>query len=93
LVLPETEFEAGVLVAEKVRTLLASMPFATRAGDIHVTASFGVSATGSVGPDLDLRVEGLIKVADQCLYRSKQGGRDRTTGLEIPGSRALAVNA
>jgi PleD family two-component response regulator len=45
-----------------------------------------------VGPDLDLKVEGLIKVADQCLYTSKQGGRDRTTGVEIPNSRALVVN-
>src|SRR5260370_20282498 len=93
LVLPETEFEAGVMVAEKVRELIRTMPFTTRAGDIHVTASFGVSATGSVGPDLDLKVEGLIKVADQCLYTSKQGGRDRTTGVEIPNSRAFAVYA
>jgi PleD family two-component response regulator len=90
--LPETEFAAGVLVAEKVRNIIKSMPFATRAGDIHVTASFGVSSTGSVGPDLDLKVEGLIKVADQCLYTSKQGGRDRTTGVEIPNSRALVAN-
>jgi diguanylate cyclase (GGDEF)-like protein len=93
LVLPETEFEAGLLVAEKMRQLIRAIPFTTRAGDIHVTASFGVSATGSVGPDLDLKVESLIKAADQCLYSSKQGGRDRTTGIEIPNSRALAVSA
>ena len=92
LVLPETEFTGGVLVAEKVRNILKAMPFTTRAGDTQVTASFGVSATGSVGPDLDLKVEGLIKVADQCLYASKQGGRDRTTGVEIPNSQALVVN-
>ncbi len=74
-----------------MRNLLRAVPFATRAGDIHVTASFGVSSTGSVGPDLDLKVEGLIKVADQCLYTSKQGGRDRTTGVEIPNSRVIAA--
>jgi len=77
---------------KKVRNIIKAMPFTTRAGDIQVTASFGVSATGSVGPDLDLKVEGLIKVADQCLYASKQGGRDRTTGVEIPNSQALVVN-
>jgi hypothetical protein len=25
------------------------------------------------------------------LYSSKQGGRDRTTGIEIPNSRAIAA--
>jgi two-component system cell cycle response regulator len=92
LVLPETEFANGLQVAEKVRNLIQETPFTTRAGEFQVTASFGVSATGCVGPDLDLKVEGLIKVADQCLYASKQGGRDRTTGIEIPSSRALAAN-
>jgi diguanylate cyclase (GGDEF)-like protein len=90
--LPETEFADGLQVAEKVRNLIQGTPFTTRAGDFKVTASFGVSATGCVGPDLDLKVEGLIKVADQCLYTSKQGGRDRTTGIEIPNSRALVAN-
>jgi diguanylate cyclase (GGDEF)-like protein len=93
LVLPETEFEAGMVVAEKVRELIRAMAFKTRAGDIDVTASFGVSATGSVGPDLDLKLESLIKVADQCLYTSKQGGRDRTTGIEIPNARVIAAYA
>jgi PleD family two-component response regulator len=81
------------VVAEKVRELIQAVPFTTRAGDIHVTASFGVSATGPVGPDLDLKVQGLLKVADQCLYTSKQGGRNRTTGVEIPVSRALSSYA
>lgn len=91
LVLPETAFADGMVVAEKVRELIRRMPFNTRAGDLRVTASFGVSATGAGGPDLDLKVEGLIKVADECMYTSKQGGRDRTTGVEIPSSRALAA--
>jgi len=93
LVLPETVYEAGLQVADKVRALVREQPFETRAGDVHVTASFGVSSTGRVGPDLDLKVEGLIKVADQCLYKSKQSGRDRTTGIEIPNSRTLAATA
>src|SRR5258708_38109477 len=66
LVLPETEFTGGVLVAGKVRNILKAMPFTTRAGDIQVTASFGGAATGSGGPDLDLQVEGPLKVASQC---------------------------
>ena len=68
------------------------MPFATRAGDSRVTASFGVASTSAVGPDLDMTVEALIKVADQCLYRSKEAGRNRTTGFEVPNSAGLAAN-
>jgi two-component system, cell cycle response regulator len=93
MVLPETEFKAGVFVAEKIRALIGSAPFSTRAGDCPVTASFGVAATGPSGPDLVLKVEGLIKAADLCLYQSKQQGRDRTTGIELASSLALTVNA
>jgi two-component system cell cycle response regulator len=93
MVLPETEFKAGVFVAEKIRALIASAPFSTRAGDCPVTASFGVAATGPSGPDLVLKVEGLIKAADLCLYQSKQQGRDRTTGIELANSLALTATA
>jgi hypothetical protein len=36
-----------------------------------------------------LKVEALIKSADQCLYLSKESGRDCTRGVEIPNARAL----
>lgn len=91
LVLPETEYASGILVAEKVRSIVRSEPFSTRAGEIPVTASFGVAATGPDGPDLTLRVEGLIKAADQCLYRSKQEGRDRSTSVQIANAVAFTV--
>jgi two-component system cell cycle response regulator len=92
LVLPETDFKSGVFVAEKVRELIRAAPFATRAGEIGVTASFGVAATGPAGPDFTLKVEALIKSADQCLYRSKEEGRDRTRGIEIPTSPARMMH-
>ncbi len=92
MVLPEADFNAGFFVAEKIRNLISASAFATRAGDTAVTASFGVASTGPTGPDLTLKVEGLIKAADQCLYRSKQAGRDRTMGIEIPNSLALLAN-
>jgi two-component system, cell cycle response regulator len=94
IVLPETEFKSGVFVAEKMRAIIGSAaPFETRVGNVQVTASFGVAATGPNGPDLALKVEGLIKIADQTLYRAKQEGRNRSVGVEIPHAQALAVNA
>ena len=91
LVLPETDCRAGLFVAEKLRALIGGTPFATRSGELRVTSSFGVASTGPAGPDLALKVEGLIKAADQCLYRSKDSGRDRTTGMEISNSLAIRV--
>jgi PleD family two-component response regulator len=57
-----------------------------------VTASFGVASTGPCGPDIALTVDALIRAADECRYRSKQGGRDRTSGHEIAVSHALAAH-
>ena len=94
IVLPETTYEGAVHAAEKIRLLISSSPFATRAGDSKVTASFGVASTGPSGPDIALKVDALIRIADECLYRSKQGGRDRTNGLELAVSHtALAASA
>jgi two-component system cell cycle response regulator len=93
LVLPEADFKAGMMVAEKVRAIISSLPFMTRGGDASVTASFGVASTGPTGPDLLLKVDGLIRAADQCLYCSKQEGRNRTTSVQIPNSVALVGNA
>jgi two-component system, cell cycle response regulator len=89
IVLPETDSLGGVAVAEKIRTLISAMPFATRAGDAVVTASFGVASTGPTGPDISLKVETMIRSADESLYRSKQEGRNRTSGCELALPPAL----
>jgi diguanylate cyclase (GGDEF)-like protein len=89
VVLPETAHEGAVHVAEKIRHLISSTPFETRGGAAVVTASFGVASTGPNGPDISLKVEALIRCADECLYRSKQEGRDRSSGHEIAVSHAL----
>ena len=93
LVLPETDFKASMFVAEKIRTLINDTPFVTRFGEAHVTASFGVGSTGAGGPDLSLKVETLIKCADQCLYRSKEEGRNCAQGMEVRGSLARPLAA
>ena len=91
IVLPETAYDGAVAVAEKIRNVIAGSPFTTRAGDAAITASFGVASTGLHGPDIALKVDTLIRCADECLYRSKQAGRDRTSGHEIEVSTAPLV--
>jgi diguanylate cyclase (GGDEF)-like protein len=91
IVLPETAHEGAVLVAEKIRQLVASSPFATRAGDTAVTASFGIASTGRSGPDLALKVETLIRAADESLYKSKLAGRNCSSGQELNRDLPLAA--
>jgi hypothetical protein len=54
-----------------------------------VTASFGVASTGRSGPDLGIDADSLIGVADDCLYRSKRGGRNQVASLELTGDRCM----
>ncbi len=92
IVLPETGYEGAVRVAEKIRGVVSASAFMTRGGDVRVTASFGGASTEEQGPDLTLKLEILLRTADECLYRSKQTGRDRVTAMEIPGSLALSAS-
>jgi two-component system cell cycle response regulator len=91
VVLPETAHNDGMFVADKIRSLIGSAPFITRAGETPVTASFGVASTGPNGPDITLKVEMMLRAADECLYKSKQEGRNRSSGQEIQSVLALAA--
>jgi diguanylate cyclase (GGDEF)-like protein len=93
IVLPETSYDGAMAVAEKIRSQVSSVPFPTRGGDASVTTSVGVAATGPSGPDITLKVDALIRTADECLYRSKAEGRNRTTGHEIGVCHVLAAHA
>jgi two-component system cell cycle response regulator len=92
IVLPETGYLGAMAVAEKIRNVIAGAPFESRMGETAVTASFGVASTGDTGPDLMLKTDTLIRCADECLYSSKEAGRNRTSGHEIAVSHALVAH-
>ena len=89
VVLPETAYAGGLFVANKIRNIICATPFATRCGDVAVTASFGIASTGPSGPDLSLKVETMIRTADESLYKAKTEGRNRAIGKEIAVSPSL----
>jgi two-component system cell cycle response regulator len=79
VVLPQTDLAGGALVAEKIRRALAAAPIATAEGLIEVTVSVGVSGLACFGDRGAVLADHLLNRADDCLYSSKNGGRDRVT--------------
>jgi diguanylate cyclase (GGDEF)-like protein len=71
IALPITDIEAGALVGERMRAKIASPGF-TR---VPVTVSVGVASVGFGAESL----HELINQADEALYASKRGGRNRLT--------------
>jgi diguanylate cyclase (GGDEF)-like protein len=70
VILPETDFEGGLDVAERLRLAVREMDVPLVG---QVTASFGVAefpVSASAGRE-------LVSVADAALYQAKRGGRDR----------------
>lgn len=76
LLMPNTPLSGGRILLERVRTAIASKPFAvpTPNGDqqINVTISSGLAQVRDGHSP-----EQLLEQADVCLYEAKQGGRNR----------------
>jgi diguanylate cyclase (GGDEF)-like protein len=80
ILLPHTDLEAGRLVADNLREKFAAMDHSLDGTTIRKTASFGVAARDGQG-DIPT-AEDLLKLADEALYRAKEGGRNR---VEVAG--------
>ena len=74
--LPETSKQEAMALAERLRAAIAGVRIPHETGDTAVTASFGIAQLESRHITLDA----LIAAADECLYQSKQNGRNRVTG-------------
>ena len=73
ILMPETDRQMAVLVADRLGTTIAASPFTSEPAEIHVTVSIGVAAQDDNTPHL----EALIARADQALYIAKHKGRNR----------------
>lgn len=81
IILPNTNEENALIVAELVRETIATLniPHAQSHITKHLTLSLGVA---SVIPTLDLNREDLIAQADQALYTAKKQGRNTVSTVK-----------
>lgn len=75
-VLPGTDLESGMAVAEKLRQRIEGLTVPVSGGSFGFTASIGVAVleTG------DTMISEAFERADQALYAAKNGGRNRVEG-------------
>lgn len=77
IILTHTDLPGALAFAESVRRLFSDIPVVIESLRIPVTLSLGV-ATAAPSSGMDSTT--FIKAADENLYKSKQGGRNRVTG-------------
>ncbi|MFN8673619.1 MAG: diguanylate cyclase [Candidatus Sericytochromatia bacterium] len=77
VVMPETDANGAVILAERIRLGIERTPLENPNGGepLKVTVSIGVSTF----PDHAVNVQGLVEKADIAVYKSKGNGRNRST--------------
>lgn len=80
-VLPETDHEQAMAIAERIRRVIAREPVQSGEVLIDVTASLGVATAETVK---NVSISKLISAADASLYRAKESGRNRVESAETP---------
>lgn len=79
IVLPNTDRETALRIAQRIKDLFATTPVETSVGKVRIAFSMGV---GSFQPRKDDDPLDLIVPVDQALYRAKNNGRDRIEAVE-----------
>ncbi len=76
VILPETDVDGAVTVAERIRRNVEMMSFFVKDERVPVTLSIGVAV---VNPQPQQQPEMVLEYADSALYSAKEGGRNRVT--------------
>jgi diguanylate cyclase (GGDEF)-like protein len=87
LILPHTDLDGAHAIAERVRDSIEALriPRLDGQGDLHITASVGVSATSGGNKDA------LIAEADAALYTAKRRGKNRAVKAQPLAAEVLGA--
>jgi HD-GYP domain-containing protein (c-di-GMP phosphodiesterase class II) len=75
LILPETQHDEALVLAEKLRNLVMQQPLVI-AGNQRLKVTISIGVAGDVGSQL--QVDALVDQADAAMYAAKSLGRNRT---------------
>lgn len=89
-VLPHTDREEALHVAERLRVAVESTSIQTSAGERFITISIGIGNLGPRASAEAMTTHDLLDEADRCLYESKRQGRNRVTTHPPAEPRSLA---
>ena len=81
VVVPSLNAQEGLLLAEKIRKAVALHPFDWQQKTLYLTVSIGIGSGATRFETLTEVVDKLMVEADECLYRSKKEGRNRTSAM------------
>ena len=82
LLLPGTDLESGVEIADRVREAVAL----ANPGGVEMTLSAGVATASGA----EVRYEDLFRAADSALLSAKREGRDRVVAADAPRAAVAA---
>lgn len=87
VLLEETDLEGAMVIANRLREAVAALTFQSDKGPFSCTISMGVGMWPEDEPD----VTGLIDLADQSLYYSKEHGRNQVTAYQDLPKKKLKI--
>jgi diguanylate cyclase (GGDEF)-like protein len=87
ILLPETNTEQALEIAERLRDFMENNPIKIGNANIRTTLSIGVAGTKGGATELDV----LLKCADTELYEAKQSGRNCVKVKTCPTLREKAT--
>lgn len=86
VILPETPYENGFAVVEKLRSKLESTPISLMYDQITLTASFGIAEY----PDQGESIETLLTGSDLAMYKAKRAGKNTIARADLSDQEIVA---
>jgi diguanylate cyclase (GGDEF)-like protein len=82
-ILPETDLDEAVIVADRVRAEVETRTLDTERGPFRVTVSLGAAAASAGSSE----IEDLLQRADLAMYQAKERGRNQVCAAREHGGR------